>query len=465
VAAAGTGNLVYQWLRNGTEVAGASSATFNLAAAQTGDTGIYTARISNAGGRTLSAPTLLTVSPAASGHAYEFVPAITTPGSGLPVQVIFDAWADTTSVQLKRPDNSLRSLTQIPGSTKWTTLLTEAETLSGLTGGFMSWLGTLSASGPSHSYTSQSLFQAVRTAAMPDVAVTVMGPGIQESPHLVNIQYDGQYSQGTAWTDVVQTFYQHYQDNYDFVVQSWLLREETAAYYHSYRNSILGTGIGVFDNSASGGAGGTSRVKGFVHFSPNSPVDLAQQVISHEIGHHVMNFVQGCALNSNTSHFPISTTAFGVMGLQAPMTNLQLTKQGTGNYLVENRSTYGDFNEYELYMLGLLPAAQVPDQVVFPGQTGYPSAGTVYPGPGTTVTIAQVIAANGARNPVYPNAPTALRVATLLMSRGRLLTPQEMALYDYMAARGEGMSPVDTNYGRPWYVCTGGRSTLTTTLH
>jgi hypothetical protein len=148
-----------------------------------------------------------------------------------------------------------------------------------------------------------------------------------------------------------------------------------------------------------------------------------------------------------------------------PLTYLQLTKQGNGDYLIENRSTYADFNPYELYMLGLLPAAQVPDQVVFPGQTGSPSAGMVYPGPGTTVTISQVITANGARNPAFPNAPTAIRMATLVMSRGRLLSPQEMALYDFMAARGEGRSPVDTNYGRPWYVCTGGRSTLTTTLH
>ena len=62
VAASGDAPIGYQWLRNGVELAAATSSIFTLSNAQVSDDGsIWTARVSNAGGNVLSAGATLTV--------------------------------------------------------------------------------------------------------------------------------------------------------------------------------------------------------------------------------------------------------------------------------------------------------------------------------------------------------------------------------------------------------------------
>lgn len=66
VVASGTG-LGYQWAKDGSAIAGATSASLNLAAASVADSGSYTVTVSNAGGSVTSSAALLTVTAAASG--------------------------------------------------------------------------------------------------------------------------------------------------------------------------------------------------------------------------------------------------------------------------------------------------------------------------------------------------------------------------------------------------------------
>lgn len=61
VVASGSGNLLYQWLRNGIEIEGATSSSLELISVFAGDAGIYTVRISNDAGSRLSEPASLTV--------------------------------------------------------------------------------------------------------------------------------------------------------------------------------------------------------------------------------------------------------------------------------------------------------------------------------------------------------------------------------------------------------------------
>ncbi len=66
VVATGPGTLSYQWQRNGTDITGATSATYTTAATVAGDTGSsYTVKVSNAGGTVTSAAAALTVAAAA----------------------------------------------------------------------------------------------------------------------------------------------------------------------------------------------------------------------------------------------------------------------------------------------------------------------------------------------------------------------------------------------------------------
>ncbi|MCX8520208.1 MAG: immunoglobulin domain-containing protein, partial [Rhodoferax sp.] len=63
VTATGTGTLAYQWLKNGADIAGATSSTYTIAATSSEDSGAaYSVRVSNSQGTVTSSPAMLTVS-------------------------------------------------------------------------------------------------------------------------------------------------------------------------------------------------------------------------------------------------------------------------------------------------------------------------------------------------------------------------------------------------------------------
>jgi len=79
--------------------------------------------------------------------------------------------------------------------------------------------------------------------------------------------------------------------------------------------------------------------------------------------------------------------------------------------------------------------------------------------------IDDLIAANGPRRPAWDGVPKTFRMATLVVSRGRLLTAFEMTYYDRMAARGEATTSLDGGaFATPFFVNTRGRGILVTRL-
>src|SRR5581483_7892396 len=80
VAASGTG-LSYQWQKNGTNIAGATSASLTLNSIQGGDAGDYAAVVTNAGGSTTSFPATLVVESPIQGRLNN-LSVLTKAGSG-----------------------------------------------------------------------------------------------------------------------------------------------------------------------------------------------------------------------------------------------------------------------------------------------------------------------------------------------------------------------------------------------
>ncbi|HLP01140.1 MAG TPA: immunoglobulin domain-containing protein, partial [Opitutaceae bacterium] len=74
VAASGTAPLNYQWKKGGADISGATSATYSIASAATGDAGTYTVVVSNSAGSATSNSVTLTVNAASTVTA----PSITT---------------------------------------------------------------------------------------------------------------------------------------------------------------------------------------------------------------------------------------------------------------------------------------------------------------------------------------------------------------------------------------------------
>jgi hypothetical protein len=64
----------------------------------------------------------------------------------------------------------------------------------------------------------------------------------------------------------------------------------------------------------------------------------------------------------------------------------------------------------------------------------------------------------------YTGTPITYRAVLVVVSRGRLLTAQEMAYYDLAAQRGEATSTFDGKFLTPFNVNTRGRGILVAKL-
>ncbi|HEY5914534.1 MAG TPA: immunoglobulin domain-containing protein, partial [Verrucomicrobiae bacterium] len=85
VVATGTAPLSYQWMKNGGNIAGATTATLTLNAVTATDAGSYTVRVTNAGGNVTSSAAMLTVNPVVTGPTITTQPANRTVTAGTSV--------------------------------------------------------------------------------------------------------------------------------------------------------------------------------------------------------------------------------------------------------------------------------------------------------------------------------------------------------------------------------------------
>ena len=122
-AASGSPAPTYQWNFNGTPIAGATSATYSIASAQSSNAGSYTVTATNSAGSATSAASVLTVNPAAAGNA----PVFTT--QPIAVAVISGSTVALTVAASGTPAPSYqwaKDGAALPGATRATLLLNGA---------------------------------------------------------------------------------------------------------------------------------------------------------------------------------------------------------------------------------------------------------------------------------------------------------------------------------------------------
>ncbi len=320
----------------------------------------------------------------------------------------------------------------------------------------------------------------VRDEIMPLVPIRTLAAGqAQMTRHVLNMRDDTAYYWGTSPVgppaSFFQRFYTYRQDDFDFlaVVAENLAFENR--YYVGVRNTTQGLGSAVANSGAAYGS--PSRLQGYVNFPNDNFFDLAETGLSHELGHRWCCFLDMPTLGkAHEPHWPMGDIAYGMMGttdpgnkqgLQFPYT---LVPQADGAYQVNATPLTNEFNDLELYLMGLLPANQVPEHFIFNNQNQTATPGGTLQGPVTRFTINDIIARNGQRVPAFGAAPTQFRLGTIALSRGRLLEPYEMAFFEYMAARGEATAELDAYSGawltrvKPFYLSTRTKGTLSTTV-
>ncbi len=317
----------------------------------------------------------------------------------------------------------------------------------------------------------------VRTSSMVDVAVQTPQPGVQVAPHILNLIGDEPLLGRHGSVDLLRRFYDFCDVDFDFVAVVDMVNSTNNRTYFARRNDTQGIGLGSFDFLA--GTGVPERLQGTIIYPIDSFFDAAEGATIHEIGHRWMNWLDGPFSDPRGGvHWPISDLADGIMGFS------NLARAGStfpfdiidnldGTYLLERRERATEFNDVELYLMGLLPAEEVGEHIVFQDQDQLDQLrdGGVLVGPVDTVGVDDIIDLHGPRIPAFGDAPTEFRLGVIVLSKDRLLSPAEVAFFDHMSARAEATTELPFTSGlargitKPFFLATGGRATLSTRCH
>ena len=234
----------------------------------------------------------------------------------------------------------------------------------------------------------------------------------------------------------VQQFYGYFHDDYNFIQVLYTQPSYPQNRYHfAVRNDVTGIGQTLLNNAAQYGSAG--KLQGITVFPIDFFFDTAESAFSHELGHQWIMFLKNASLAPGP-HWPPSTMARGIMGFNIPGSSVggdfpyTITAVTASTARTNLSTTTQEFSDFDLYLMGFLPPSAVKPGIVV---TGTPCENCVLPS--STITINDVIAVNGARSPDSFSSKTFFRIATLVISRDRLLTDDEMAILEYFAARGE----------------------------
>ncbi len=336
--------------------------------------------------------------------------------------------------------------------------------------GFMKvWTGTMVA-------VRYNMFLPVAAPDIPRMPILEDSSTMRHTAYVVNILAPEAFPASTSATlggfgSATQKFYQRFGDDYDVLNIVWASPSFFQNRDHSIvKNTTRGIGLAQSDNSAAYSSKGT--LIGITRFPSVAFLDGAEAGNQHEFGHQWINYLNFAPLASGVPHWPISTMASGTMGFSIPPTNeggnfpCLLSKDSGGIKLTPNNAA-PVFADLDLYLMGLLAPGQVGENIVIsdPTQAAFVMThcdGRIYMGPFTTLTVQDVINAAGARAPDNGNSKKQFRLATILMTRDKLLDDDAMAFFSYFVRRAEEKGEVPSHIGftkvsaRPFAISTRG---------
>ncbi len=257
---------------------------------------------------------------------------------------------------------------------------------------------------------------------------------------------------------VARKFYASHRDDYDELVvftNRRLTRAGTFAFEQTVRNADQGIGDDVFDRSRDYGSGG--RLQSFVMMDEVSkyPQDLERRflgedsalaVLAHEVGHRWLakaRFRDGATtsgelLGRDEVHWSFFADTDG-----SHLEGNDIQETGAGQFRTGAAGVR--YSPLDQYLMGLRPAAEVPPFFLVRQPSGTsdtstgrdPQSGVSFSGTRRDVTIEDVIAALGPRNPAPGPRPSPLRQAYVLVSIGPP-DPELIARVDRFRAAFEG---------------------------
>lgn len=217
----------------------------------------------------------------------------------------------------------------------------------------------------------------------------------------------------------------------------------------------IGTGQSMYDGSSFWGSAGT-----LLGISGGHGEGYDSSIVIHETMHQWGAYL-GSPLAHPSGHWNSNTSVGGTLG------GCVWEDNGDGTFTSRGFLTQATdiAPPLELYLLGLVGPDQVsPLYWAENEDQDFCQPGTLITGPFHQVTIDDINAVHGLRTPGPGSARTEYRMAVVVTSQHRLLTPLEMTLYNKAAKLIEGtLAPHDPydNY-TTFSQFTGGRATILT---
>jgi hypothetical protein len=282
-----------------------------------------------------------------------------------------------------------------------------------------------------------------------------------------------QYQTGLA--GVLEEFYNYFSDDYDFINVVFSPARILNRVHISVRNTIAGLGLQPMDIGAQYGS--AQRLLGLNFFPIAALFDGADPGYLHELAHQWISYLNFGPFALARPHWPYSSMGGGIMGTTIGGTGGEGgtfacdVQELDSRIVLAQRPDGPKYNDLELYLMGLIGPEQVRTQFVLDDQVGARDlrcVGQVFNGAVTRVTAQDVIRGAGPRVPDVFGSPVNFRIATILVTREGLASPETMWLYSAMAARAEGRTPTAVHAGlvkfkaSPFFVATRGLATIDT---
>ncbi|GGD41820.1 hypothetical protein GCM10011514_02260 [Emticicia aquatilis] len=322
-----------------------------------------------------------------------------------------------------------------------------------------------------------NIFTEIRTAAMPSPTIRKINNNIQFTDYIFNITDDVGSKNFANEAVLAKEFYKYHRDEYDFLNFILVPGYIDNRFHSSLRNSVQG--IGQSNLNAGDQYGSAARLKGFNYAPQLSIFDGINNGFNHETGHQWINYAKNSFLKDGVPHMPASNIASGVMGISIGGAggaggdfHNNFVEEGNSYRLVAKNKAEDDiFNEWELYLMGLIPASEVKSQaIIFKDQSKYP-LGSIYPKTDFNYyTINDFIAQMGNRVPDFTQSQKQFTMATIVVSE-KLLSDDEMAYLNHNLKRAESNVAVEIRNGltmslaKPFRLATRDKATMRTLLN
>ncbi len=233
---------------------------------------------------------------------------------------------------------------------------------------------------------------------------------------------------------VAQVFFEHFRDAYVHLIV-WLNfavdLDGAFAFELTVNNEVQGIGLPTFDFSD---LLGSERLESYVQMGelnkyPTDPgetflgTNSTLDILAQETGHRWLAFArfldESGAISDDLLGRAFSHWSFHHDSNASVIEGNDIVDNGDGSF--RTVAATSQYSRFDRYLMGLIPPARVPDffyvNTDFPPRESAPEIGVTLRGPRVDVSIEDVIAAEGERQPASAEAPKKFKMAFVLVAR------------------------------------------------